>query len=333
MKKLLFITLFLLSLQIFSQATEFKGKVVDNDTSNSINNAQVTIEDTNYNTLTDVNGEFSIFKNIPIGEQIVSITKDDYETKFLIIDVVQGKKIEIQEIKLELTKKAKNKRKKILKELKKKKKEAQREKEKKLKKLKKEAGEKRKKLEKKKKEIRDNSEEDVIITYTPIKTSPVEPVVTISQTQIKYGKILGIEPQEITNVKLYDFIDGWMGVPYLLGGENRDGIDCSSFTQLLYIKVYDEYIERTAEKQFNSKSREKFRSIDYLEEGDLMFFKSKDQDGEDVIGHVGLYLKNGYFVNSTSKRGVDNVKGVQICNINDRYWKKKYVGAARRNKK
>ena len=335
MKKIFFIIITLISSQLFSQTTEFKGKVIDTETSRPVSDVTITIEDTSFSTKTDTAGQFYFYKNIPTGEQIVSVEKNDYETKFLIINVAQGKKIEIKEIKLDLTRKAKKKRKKILKELQKKKKEAQKLKKKKLEQLRKEAEERRKKIEKKKRDIKNNTEDDVVITYTPTNTVAVtkNPVNVISETQKKYAEILGIAPEEITNTKLYDFIDSWMGTPYLLGGENRRGIDCSSFTQLLYIKVYDEYIERTAEKQYNSKSRVKFRDPKYLREGDLMFFKSLDENGDEVVSHVGLYLRNGYFVNSTSKRGVNNVKGVQICNINDRYWRRKFVGAGRRNKK
>ncbi len=320
MKKIFFIIITLISSQLFSQMIEFKGKVIDAEIYKPISDVTITIEDTSFSTKTDATGQFYFYKNIPLGEQIVSLEKNDYETKFLIINFTRGKKIEIKEIKLDLTKKAKKKRKKALKELQKKKKEAEK---------------KRKRIGKKKKNIESNSEDDIIITYTPTNTVAVtkKPINVLSETQKKYAEILGIAPEEITNTKLYDFIDSWIGTPYLLGGENKKGIDCSSFTQLLYIKVYDEYIERTAEKQYNSKSRVKFRDPKYLKEGDLLFFKSLDENGNEVVSHVGLYLRNGYFVNSTSKRGVNNVKGVQICNINDRYWRRKFVGAGRRNKK
>jgi lipoprotein Spr len=335
MKKILSITLTLLSIATFSQIIEFKGRVIDNETSSPLDKAQVIVEDTTVSTYTNGNGSFSIHQTIPLGDQIVSISKDNYETKYLIVNVSEGKKIEINEIKLNLTKKAKRNRKKILKELQEKQKKVQKEKELKLKKAKKEKQKRLKKLKKKKQDVENNSDGDVVITYTPtnIVEEPVVAANIISENQIKYGKLLGVAPQELTNTKLYDFIDSWMGVTYLLGGENRNGIDCSSFSQLLYIKVYDQYIERTAEKQYNSKSRVKFSDPNYLKEGDLMFFESTDANGDPVIGHVGVYLQNGYFVNSTSKRGVNNVKGVQICNINDRYWKRKYVGGARRSEK
>ncbi len=150
-----------------------------------------------------------------------------------------------------------------------------------------------------------------------------------STLQVKYGKVLGIVPDSVTNINLYAFIDDWMETPYRLGGETEKGIDCSSFTQLLYGKVFDLYIERTAHKQFTSKELSRFRGKDYLKEGDLLFFQSlSNTDG--YIDHVGIYLANDKFVHSTSYRGKSKKNGVQISDLRNAHWEKRFVAAGKR---
>jgi hypothetical protein len=154
-----------------------------------------------------------------------------------------------------------------------------------------------------------------------IVTSPLPPVITYhSLLQIKYAGYLQIDPSNITNLSLYKFIDRWLYTPYLWGGVDERGIDCSAFLQKLLAEVYFVNIPRTSVEQFYTNNVEKFRSTDYLSEGDLVFFHTI---AERPISHVGLYLQNGMFVNSSSS------KGVSIASLKDPYWKKRFVGGGR----
>lgn len=166
------------------------------------------------------------------------------------------------------------------------------------------------------------SNEDIVVTYESI-----EPKKAFLPVQLKYAELLNIAPDSLKNVALYKFVDKWMRTPYVLGGETKQGIDCSSFTQLLYTEVFNKYIERTAEKQFKSKHVEKFRGQEFLEEGDFIFFQKVD---EQIISHVGLYLKNNKFVHSTSHRGKSGYGGVKISNIKDPFWQKRFVAGGKR---
>lgn len=165
--------------------------------------------------------------------------------------------------------------------------------------------------------------DDIVVTYHPI-----IPKKNFLPVQMEYAKILNTKPDSLNNVKLYEFIDQWMHTKYLLGGETKEGIDCSSFSQLLYMEVYDKYIERTAHKQFESEYINKFRGKEFLEEGDLLFF---NREGEQVISHVGVYLKNNKFVNATSYKGESGTSGVKICDITNPFWEKRYVAGGKRN--
>ncbi|MDO6759141.1 NlpC/P60 family protein [Tamlana sp. 2_MG-2023] len=165
--------------------------------------------------------------------------------------------------------------------------------------------------------------DDIVVSYDTI-----TPKKAFLPVQIEYAKLLNTVPDSLQNIKLYAFIDDWMDTKYLLGGETKDGIDCSSFSQLLYIEVYDKYIERTAHKQFESDYINKFRGKEFLEEGDLLFFH---REGEQVISHVGVYLANNKFINATSYKGESGNSGVKICDITNPFWEKRYVAGGKRS--
>ncbi len=139
--------------------------------------------------------------------------------------------------------------------------------------------------------------------------------------QIKFAKQLSVPPDSIKNNRLYGFIDDWLGIPYQWGGMNERGIDCSAFVQKLYKEVYDIHIPRTSLEQYYTEWVELYRNTTYLNEGDLVFFKTMNNNN--AVTHVGFYLQNGYFVNASSS------KGVSIAKLNDSYWKVKYRACGR----
>ncbi|MUH34698.1 hypothetical protein D9O36_02485 [Zobellia amurskyensis] len=180
-----------------------------------------------------------------------------------------------------------------------------------------------------------NKEPSVAVSYEPVTdvsedndNVEVEEII-ITPLQIKYAEILEVAPEKITNVELYSFIDEWMGTPYLLGGESKTGIDCSSFAQRLFIGVYDWYIERTAQKQMDSEATHTWSDPEFLEEGDLVFFRAAGDRGA-TITHVGIYLGNDKFVNATSRVGKTGSSGVKISDLSETYWKKRFFAGGRR---
>lgn len=139
----------------------------------------------------------------------------------------------------------------------------------------------------------------------PVKNSPGG-----SELQQK----LGISSKQIQENKLYSFIDDWYGVPYKYGGCQKAGVDCSCFTNLLYEKVYDKRIARSAAEMFRACDE---ISLDQAKMGDLVFFKI----GGNSISHVGVFLKNKLFVHASNSRGV-------IINSLDEAYYKKYFFCA-----
>jgi probable lipoprotein NlpC len=117
----------------------------------------------------------------------------------------------------------------------------------------------------------------------------------------KYAGLMGVSSSDITNGRLYNFIEQWYGTPYKYAGLDRNGVDCSGLTYLLEQEVYGLTIPRNTGKQINAIKR---KYEDELQEGDLVFF---DFDGK-KFSHVGVYLQNGYVVHASTRRGVMIVK-------------------------
>lgn len=309
-----------------SQNYNFESLVIEKDSEVPVDNALVTVENTDLIVKTNADGNFKFTRSIPYGEHVVTISKEGFETTYFLIKSEENKQILIDKVELEITKEEAKRRNKKAKEDYKIAKELEKERKAKERLLAKQE----KKLKKK------NSVEVVYYDTTKLAPAPKpteEETVTISEAQIKYSKILDVPVEQLTNKALYQFIDEWEGTPYLLGGETKDGIDCSSFTQLLNVKAFDRYIERTAEKQHESKYTDKFTGKEYLKEGDLIFFVGVGEDTDQLnptITHVGVYLHNNKFVHSTSSSKTEGKSGVKISDLTDRYWKIRYYESGRR---
>lgn len=126
----------------------------------------------------------------------------------------------------------------------------------------------------------------------------VQPTASISQ---KYSEMMGVEESNITNGRLYAFIDQWLGTPYRFGGLDKDGIDCSGFAFLLEQQVYGVNLPRMTGQQVTTIKR---KYEEQLQEGDLVFF---DFDGK-KFSHVGVYLQNDFVVHASTKKGIMLVK-------------------------
>ncbi|GEQ86170.1 hypothetical protein ULMS_16780 [Patiriisocius marinistellae] len=338
-------TLLLIGLLLFSTigfAQTFEGTIIDEESRTVISYAVVSIDGAKIQATTDLDGKFSISDELPRGEQVVIVTKEGYEDHYFLIDVDPDKKVVVENIGLEMTKDEIKRRKKLRKAQEKEEEQRLKDEEDRLKEARKNREKEEKRLAKELKKAKKRGGsievdyEDAVIDSEPRETDPIvdEPIETsdveeISPIQIKYGAILGKTPEEITNIQLYTFIDDWMGTPYKMGGANTDGIDCSSFAQRLFTGVYGMYIERTAQKQRDSKYTDEFSGKQYLKEGDLLFFGESEYE----ISHVGIYLGNNYFVNATSRRGSTGVSGVKISNLAENYWSKKFISAGRRHVK
>ncbi len=101
----------------------------------------------------------------------------------------------------------------------------------------------------------------------------------------------------------------WEGVPYLFGGNDRFGLDCSAFTKIVYDQAFSLSLPRTTKKQSEIGVKVSFPQA---RSGDLIFFKISFQKI-----HVGVYLGNNAFMHASSS------KGVIISQLYNPYWAEK----------
>ncbi len=88
--------------EIHSQQTIVKGSVIDAVSFDFIFNVTITIEETNQSTKTDVAGEFIFSVNLPLGEQILRISKTGYITKRYPIIINENAIVNITDMTLEI---------------------------------------------------------------------------------------------------------------------------------------------------------------------------------------------------------------------------------------
>ena len=128
---------------------------------------------------------------------------------------------------------------------------------------------------------------------------------------------LGLEYSPDDNDLLYSTIQGWIGTPYKYGGTTKAGVDCSAFVGHIYKEVYNIQLHRVADdirKDVTLITRSELR------EGDVVFFTNS----KGRVSHVGIYLKDGLFVHSSTSRGVI------ISRLDDKYWSAHFYKGGRR---
>lgn len=132
-----------------------------------------------------------------------------------------------------------------------------------------------------------------------------------------YSKKLGIPLDGSENEKLISEVSSWIGTPHKMGSCSKSSVDCSCFVKMVYQQVYGVTLERTSEAMLKNNCKSIARSS--LREGDLVFFSTKGGKPS----HVGIYLKNSYFVHTSTTRGV------MISNLNEPYYQKNYLESGR----
>ena len=101
-KKALLLFLFsLFSLAVYAQQSHIKGSVVDAYSNTPIEDVTVTIEETKQFVLTNISGEFEFTEHVPLGEQILKISKTGYLTNRYPIVVNAGQTVNISDMVLE----------------------------------------------------------------------------------------------------------------------------------------------------------------------------------------------------------------------------------------
>lgn len=156
--------------------------------------------------------------------------------------------------------------------------------------------------------IRDNGEVVFIPAAKPKAVIAKKPAVDTSRGQLSSRKGKAIHTVIMTG-------RSFMGVPYVWGGEEPSGFDCSGFIQYVYGK-HGIDLPRTADIQF-----EVGKIVKRGDEkpGDLVFFETYCPGPS----HVGIYLGRDYFLHASSSRGVT------VDRLSSDFFGQRYLGAKR----
>ena len=120
----------------------------------------------------------------------------------------------------------------------------------------------------------------------------------------------------INENELFRLIKKNIGVPYIYGGKDNTGFDCSGFASYIYKKGLDKKILPVTTEQYKVG---RIIAQNDLKFGDLVFFNTTGR----IPSHVGIFVGNNSFAHASV------VKGVTISSLSSEYYKKRYVGARR----
>lgn len=148
-----------------------------------------------------------------------------------------------------------------------------------------------------------------------------KPVASHEVESIKAGardfrteKNAAIKP--LDNSRMMREISKYMGVSYVYGGEDENGMDCSGYTLTVYKNSIGKQLPRTAAEQSRLGVAVDLSGLKF---GDLVFFNTTGESAS----HVGIYLGDDLFAHASVSQGVT------ISSLQSSYYKSRYESARR----
>lgn len=109
----------------------------------------------------------------------------------------------------------------------------------------------------------------------------------------------------------------YLGIPYIWGGDDPSGFDCSGYVQWVLKKTHNILIPRTTALQFKKWKHIVSNNINQLKIGDVIYFNTKQNTN---VSHVGIFLGNNSFIHAPNRNS-----HVKVSKL-EGYWKSKLVG-------
>ena len=160
----------------------------------------------------------------------------------------------------------------------------------------------------------DNSDPDEV----PVNTKKID-IASVLKKISKSSDLKNLNGSASTDKdKILMEIIKYMDTPYMYGGANKNGIDCSAYTQAVFSNALSISLGRSARDQFQE--GEVIKDKSQLEFGDLVFFNTRRRVKP---GHVGIYIGDDLFAHASSSNGVI------VSSLDESYYQKRYMGARR----
>ena len=135
------------------------------------------------------------------------------------------------------------------------------------------------------------------------------------------ARLYGVRITPEDNIFLYNEGARWLGVRHKLGGSTKRGVDCSGFVSIVYREVYGKQLARSSADMLKYNCKKVSRAK--LQEGDLVFFKTGRGGKRGVPNHVGIYLKNGGFIHTSTS------SGVMVSSLSEPYYTRTWLTGGR----
>ena len=115
------------------------------------------------------------------------------------------------------------------------------------------------------------------------------------------------QPIEMNEQNLLQTVRFFLNVPYLWGGKNAIGMDCSGFTQVI-MSLFGKHLLRNASEQATQGSP--VRELKKAKAGDLVFFDHEDSK----ISHVGIAIDPERVIHCSGRVKVEKLDETGIFN-------------------
>ena len=133
--------------------------------------------------------------------------------------------------------------------------------------------------------------------------------------RIDPGMVIAESP-DLNEQNLLQAVRFFLNIPYLWGGKNAMGMDCSGFTQVI-MSLFGKELKRNASEQ--ATQGRKISDLSKVQAGDLVFFDkprttSTQEEKEVHISHVGIAIDSERVIHCSGRVKVEKLDSNGIFN-------------------